>query len=90
MKRHQSSGYDLETKKVPTESTLLNLLDRIRDSGIKLTDLQKQCGMLTALEKNALLDLITQILNEMDNRARAAKEILAEMTKKGINLEDLS
>ncbi|WP_067223177.1 hypothetical protein [Marinomonas gallaica] len=90
LKRHRSSGYDLETKKVPTESTLLNLLDRIRVSEIKLTDLQKQCGMLTVLEKNSLLDLITHILNEMDNRARAAKEILSEMSKKGINLEDLS
>lgn len=89
LKRHRSSGYDLESKRVPTESTLLNLLDRINSSGVKLTELQQHCGMLTALEKNALLELITQVLDAMDERTKVAKKILEAMAQKGISLDDL-
>lgn len=88
--RHRSEGYDLEGKRVPIEATFLTLLDRIQSNALKITELQKQCSLLIALEKNALLDLIGSVLAEMDERASSAQQILDAMAEKGIQLDDLS
>lgn len=88
LKRHKSSGYDLESKNVPIESTILTLLDRIKTRQLKITDLQKQCSLLTQLEKNALLELVDQSLTEMEKRSSQAQQILQAMAKKGLNIDD--
>lgn len=89
LKRHKSAGYDLESKNVPIESTILTLLDRIQVQQSKITDLQKHCSLLTNLERSALLELINSALAEMDKRSDEARKILAAMAQKGLSIEDL-
>ncbi|SBS27648.1 hypothetical protein MAQ5080_00879 [Marinomonas aquimarina] len=89
LRRHKSSGYDLESKNVPIESTLLTLLDRIQTHHVKITELQKHCSLLTHLEKSTLLQLIEQSLAAMDERASQAKMILDAMAQQGVSVDDL-
>lgn len=90
LSRHKSGGYDLETKQFPTESTCMTILNRIQTNQPKVTELQKQCHLLTALEKAALQNFIDSILQEMEQRASTAQSILEKMAKSGISVDDLS
>lgn len=89
LKRHKSAGYDLESKSVPIESSILLLLDRIQTKQLKITELQKHCSLLTGLERSALLELIESALCAMDERSSQAQKILAAMAQKGVSIEDL-
>lgn len=87
--RHKSEGYDLETKKVAIEPTALSVLDRLQSQDLKITDIQKQCHLLTSLEKSSLGDFCQSILDKMEARAEAAQAILDAMSKNGIQVDDL-
>ena len=89
VKRQRSTGYDLEGKKLPIENTLLTVLDRIHSNKLNINEVQKHCSLLTQLEKTALLELTSQILEKMNGRADKAQEILNAMAEKGLRLEDL-
>ncbi|RUM49942.1 MAG: hypothetical protein DSY86_08120 [Marinomonas sp.] len=68
---------------------LLTILDRLNTLKLNQADTQKQCALLTPLEKNALLDLTQQIIDKMDERESKAKAVLEAMSKNGITLDDL-
>lgn len=87
--KHRSSGYDLETKKAPIESSLLAILDRLKTQDLKIADIQKQCSLLTTLEKSTLLDLLEKVLAKMELRAKAAQQIMEALAAKGLNIDDL-
>ena len=89
LKKHRSSGYDIEGKKLPIENALLTILDRLNTLKLNQADTQKQCALLTPLEKNALLDLTQQIIDKMDDRESKAQAVLEAMSKTGITLDDL-